>query len=138
LKIRNHIRLLPLLVAFSLLLSFSVSAALPPSAETQWDNTKSVSCDVFVINNLGTVSASIVGFYGTTVQATATLYEILPGLATIIYTESTPENNPVPIASFTHDFEVKSGATYYLVMDGVVSINGVDETISDSDVVAVP
>ena len=137
-KIRNYIRIVPLLVALSLLLSFSVSAALPPSAETQWENTKTVTCEVFVIDNLGTVSASIVGYTGSTVQATATLYEILPGLATIIYTESTPENNPYPVASFVYEFEIKSGATYYLVMDGVVSMNGVDEEINRTDVVAVP
>ncbi len=137
-KIRNRIRLIPIMLAMALLFSLSVSAALPPSAEIQWDNTKSVTCEIIISGNLGTVNAAITGKSGTTVEATATLYEIVNGISTVIYTESTPNPNPLPIASFTEDFTAKSGATYYLVMNGVVSKNGVDEEINRSDVETIP
>lgn len=137
-KIRNRIRMIPIMLAMALLFSLSVSAALPPSVEIQWVNTKKVTCEVIITGNLGTVSASITGNTGTTVQATATLYEIINGISTVIYTESTPTPNPLPIASFTEDFTARSGATYYLIMNGVVSKNGVDEEINRSDVETIP
>lgn len=137
-KIRNHVTIIPVMLVFALLLSMSMSAALPPSIEIQWENTKSVTCEIIILDNLGTVNASIVGKTGTTVQASATLYKIVNGISTVIYTQTTPENNAFPIARFTYEFEVESGATYYLIMNGVVSKNGVDEEINRSDVETIP
>ena len=137
-KIRNRIRFIPIVLVMGLLLSATVSAALPPSIDIQWVNTKKVVCEITITGNLGTVNASILGNTGTTVQATATLYETINGTTSVIYTQSTPTNNSLPLARFAHEFDVQSGATYYLEMSGVVSKNGVDETISRSDTEIVP
>lgn len=136
--ILKTIRTLLVPLTLILLLSLVVSAALPPSSEIQWENTQSTSCDIFITDNIGTVSASINGKYGSTVEAQAYLYEILNGTTTLLYSGSTPEDNSLPFASFVYEFEIKSGATYYLVMNGVVSRNGVDENISDSDIEYIP
>lgn len=137
-KIKKRIRFVFIMLVMVLLLPTAVSAALPPSSEIQWDNTAVVTCEVIITGNSATASASITGKAGTTVRAWATLYEIIDGTGSIIYYEETPENNQLPIASFLYSFTPKSGATYYLVMDGVVSQNGVDETIYRTDMEDAP
>ena len=137
-KIQKCIRIVPIMLVLVLLLSLPLSAALPPAAEIQWENTGVVSCDIIITGNLGTVSASITGKTGTTVQAWAILYKIVNGISTTIYEHETPENNAFPIARFTYEFEVESGVTYYLIMNGVVSKNGVDEEICEADYVTIP
>lgn len=137
-KIQKSIRIVLAILVVVLLLPTTVSAALPPSVEIQWENTAVVTCEVIIIGNIGVVDASITGNDGTTVRAWATLYEIIDGSGSIIYYEETPENNPYPFASFGYEFTPKSGATYYLVLDGVVSKNGVDETIYDTDMEDAP
>lgn len=137
-KIQNHIRLVLVMLVMVLLLPTTVSAALPPSSEIQWDNTAVVTCEVIITGNSATASASITGKAGSTVRAWATLYEIIDGSGSIIYYEQTPENNQLPIASFLYSFTPVSGATYYLVMGGVVSKNGVDESIYRTDMEDAP
>ncbi len=124
----------------SLLLSTTVLAALPPTIDTQWQNTSMVVCNIIVVDNsnIATARASITGYTGTTIDAYARLYKIKDGIGTDIYYETTPEDNPYSFASFGYDFTLESGATYYLILYGTVSKNGVDETIRKTDAVTIP
>ncbi len=116
-----------------LLFSTAVSAALPPKVEPQWANINTIVCGIAETNDGAMARGSIVGMTGTYVEATATLYKLKNGITTVEYFASTPENNPYPFASFTYEFVPQSGASYYFVMEGVVSKDGVEEIVDESD-----
>lgn len=139
-KIYVSIRFILFSLVIALTLSSVAFAALPPTTEIQWENTKLVVCNIIVVDNsnIATARASITGYTGTTIDAYARLYKIKDGIGTDIYYETTPEDNPYPFASFGYDFTLESGATYYLILYGTVSKNGVDETIRETDVVTIP
>jgi hypothetical protein len=136
-KILTRIRIIPIILVLSMLLPMAVSAALPPSMEIQWKNTQSLTCEIIILGNLGTVNASIIGCPGSTIEAEATLYKIVNGISTTIYTE-TVQTTTFPVARFVHEFEVESGVSYYLILWGMVSKNGVDEEICDADYETIP
>lgn len=137
-KNKKRISLIIVSLVCTLLFPTMVSAALPPTVEPQWANTNTVVCGIVVTSEGATARASITGKNGTYVEATATLYKIKDDVPTIIYTASTPENNPMPFASFTYEFAPESGATYFLVLRGTVSKNGVEDVIEESDTAAFP
>jgi hypothetical protein len=137
-KIKNHIRILLISLVVFMLLPTIALAALPPAVEPQWTNTKSVGCNIIISGSKGSISASITGYTGTTVQASVLFYKIKNGVRTDLYSASTPENNSLPIAAFTYAFTPESGATYYLYLSGVVSRNGINEEISDMDIETYP
>lgn len=137
-KIKNHIRILLISLVVFILLPTVALAALPPTVEPQWTNTKGVGCNIIISGNKGTISASITGFTGTTVQASVLFYKIKNGVRTDLYSASSPANNTMPFAAFSYAFTPESGATYYLYLSGVVSRNGIDEEISDMDIETYP
>lgn len=137
-KIQVHMRFVLISLSVIFLLSGTVFAALPPSTDTQWENTSVVVCNIVVSGNSAMARASITGYTGAVVDAYARLYKIKDGIGTDIYYETTPDNNPYPFASFIYEFTPESGATYYLILYGTVTINGVDETIRKTDVVTIP
>ena len=137
-KIKLYVRFILVSLLIALLLPITMLAALPPAMEVQWQNTQRVSCNIFVSGNLASASASITAYVGATVDAYARLYKIKDGIGTDIYYETTPDDNPYSFASFGCDFTPESGATYYLNLYGTVTLNGVSETIRDTDVVTIP
>ena len=137
-RIENRFRIILISLAMLLLMPTVALAALPPTAEIQWENTKAVACNIFVSGTSGSISASITGYTGATVRATVEFYMIKNGVRTTLYMASTPSNNPIPLAAFTCNFTPESGATYYLYLNGVVSRNGINEEISRSDIETIP
>ncbi len=137
-RIKNRIRIILISLAMLLLMPTVALAALPPTAEIQWENTKAVGCNIFVSGTSGSIGASITGYTGTIVRATVEFYMIKNGVRTTLYMASTPSNHTLPVAVFAYDFTPESGATYYLNLNGVVSRNGVDEKISRSDIETIP
>ena len=137
-KIKNRICIILVSLAMLLLMPSVAFAALPPSAEIQWTNTKAVGCNILISGTSGSIAANIIGNSGTTVRATVEFYMIKNGVRTTLYMASTPSNHSLSFAAFTCDFTPESGATYYLNLNGVVSKNGIDERISDSDIETVP
>lgn len=132
-KNKKRISFIAFGLLWMLLFSTAVSAALPPTFEPQWENINTVVCGIIVTDDSSTATGSIAAVTGSYVEATATLYKLKNGLTTVEYFASTPENNPLPIASFTYQFVPQSGASYYFVMEGVVSKDGVEEVIERSD-----
>ncbi len=137
-RIKNRIRVILISLAMLLLMPTVALAALPPTAEIQWVNTKAVGCNIFVSGTSGSISATITGYTGTIVRATVEFYMIKNGVRTDLYSASTPSNHALPIAAFSCNFTPESGATYYLYLNGVVSRNGIDEEISRSDIETIP
>ncbi len=133
-------RLLLLSLSLMLLLSVTAYAALPVTVQPRWQNTMDMSCGIVVVEGQAEAlaKATITGFTGSTVSANVTLYKIKNGYKTVVYADSTPANHSLPYAIFTYEFIPESGATYFLSFDAIVTRNGVDEGISDSDIVTFP
>jgi len=133
-------RLLLLSLSLMLLLSVTAYAALPVTVQPRWQNINSMTCGIMVITGQdeAIAEASIVGYTGSTVSANVTLYKIKNGYKTVVYADSTPANHSLPYAIFSYEFIPESGATYFLSFDAIVTRNGVDEGISDSDIVTFP
>ena len=137
-KSKKRISFFTLGLVWVLLFSIMVSAALPPTAEQQWQNINAVVCGIIITVEGGTARASINGVTGSYVEARATLYQIVGSIPIVVYVGTTPENNPMPYASFTYPFVPESGTSYYLFLYGVVSKDGIEEEIQESDIVAIP
>ncbi len=128
-----YIRIVVASLLLAIFLPMAISAAAPRSVEPRWTNTSRVTCGIIDSGNIATARASITGYTGTVVKATAILSKIKDGIITVEYMETTPENNPYPFASFAYEFVPESNATYQLVLRGTVSANGYDEPIYFTD-----
>jgi len=137
-KVRNPIRMLLIALAVVLLFPTVTSAALPPTVEPQWNTTMSVGCNIILSGNVGAATASIIGYTGSVVEAYAVLFMIKDGERTDLFWDSTPSDWTMAYASFGWDFTPVSGATYYLVLSGLVTGNGTHDDIYQRDVETVP
>ena len=120
------------IVLASVLLSISIFAALPPTVDPQYENASDAKCQIFIGSNFTTALASIEGKSRSSVNATVTLYKTKFGTTSVIYTDSAT-NDVFSKVSFEYNFSPEIGATYRLELYGVVTLNGVDEIIQESD-----
>jgi hypothetical protein len=122
-----------IIALIGVLLSISVSAALPPIVEPQYQNVANAKCEIVTENNSATANASITGKIGASVQATVTLYKTKNATTYVVYTETTPQSNVSRTFTLEYPFVPEIGATYRLELYGIVTLNGVSEVIQESD-----
>ena len=120
---KKIIRVLSIVLMISCMV-MSVSAAVVPPVEPNWDNVSRLSCRITFSGTRGTVFCDISARTGTTsITGTLTLYE---DDVEIDSWDIDVETSYVTIAdNFTGD----SGSTYKLVLDADVVTNGVSEPL---------
>ena len=67
-KLKKLIRAVSLMLVLPLILSVTISAALPPSLDVQWDNADQVVCVIQIVDNVGEALASVMGKFGSTLE----------------------------------------------------------------------
>ena len=106
----------------------NAAAAIVPPAEPLWDNAHSVTCAITLSGTRGTIQGRILGYLGTTsIAGTLTLYE------NGVEMESWNISSTTVSANVLDNFTATRGCTYDLVLNAVVTTNGVSEQISASD-----
>ncbi len=132
---KKSISIIAISILFSIILPLTVAAALPPVAEPQWNNVSNVVCTIDIGDDNTTAKGIIQGRTGSSIYASMTLYKTKNGTTTIVYADETPNNYASIRASFNYHFTPEIGATYRLELYGIVTLNGVDEVIQESDTV---
>ena len=118
---KKILRLILLVLLATIVLSTTVFAVEP-----RWTNVD----NLWLTINSSTYSCTVDGHTGTTkMECTMTLYEQdWLGNRTEVAHYSGTYNGRYHV--FTGNYNMQSGKTYILTMDGVVTCNGVSETIS--------
>ena len=120
---KKIIRVLSIVLMLSCMV-MSVSAAVVPPVEPNWDNVNRLACKISFSGTRGTVFCDIAARTGTTsITGTLTLYEDDEEI------DSWNISSNTSYVTVADNFTGVSGCTYTLVLDADVVTNGVSEAL---------
>lgn len=124
---KKIIRVLSIVLMLSYM-AMSVSAAVVPPVEPNWDNVNRLACKISFSGTRGTVFCDIAARTGTTsITGTLTLYE--DG----VEIDSWDIDAKTSYVTIADNFTGVSGSTYMLVLEADVVTNGVSESLDHTE-----